>query len=95
MENVSFNYSDEEYGWVSEDIVLTDNIVLLISLKEKGVIVVEKRNPDEAEWPKVCLTKPVKDAELKFYGECEGMVLRVLTAAEPESMGYVRIGATN
>ena len=91
MQNVSFEYSDEEYGWVSEEIELTGNIVLLVSLKEKGVVVVTKRNADETATPKVCITKVITETEINFSGECNGMYLRVLTSTEPESIKVVNV----
>lgn len=91
MKDVAFEYSNEEYGWKSEDIVLTGDIVLLISLKEKGCVVVKKRNAEDAPNPKVYIKKNTDDVELPVTHDTKGKILQVLTSTEPNTIRYANI----
>lgn len=100
MTNINFTYSDEECGWVSDDIVLSGNIVLLISLKKKGIVVLKQEmisddiaTPDavEKERPKVFVSDTSEDFEFSIDGHTEGAVVSVVTNEEPESIKVINI----
>lgn len=91
MENVSFAHYNEENGWRTEDIELTGNIVLLVSLSKEGCVVIKKRNGVNEPNPKVYIKNGVKNLELTIYKEKEGMLLQVLTSTEPTSIRYANI----
>ena len=49
-------WSDDAYGWVSEDLEITGEAWLEVELPEKGRLVIKKSETPAGPWPKALIT---------------------------------------
>lgn len=90
MTEVNFTYSEKDNAWVSEEMTLAGDIVLEVSLKKKGIVILTTL--DDGEWPKSYISpKNIKDLMLEIYGETEGQKIHVNTSEEPNYIRYADI----
>ena len=83
MKQVTCQYSEEELGWVSEDIFLTGDTLLSVKLKENGKMVIKRRGQTN---PKILVSPECTDLEIKISGLCKNVTIQVITSVEPESV---------
>ena len=100
MKEVSFVYDSEENGWVSEEIELLTPVVLLIALKERGIVVVKKLMEEGVEprdWSQgtvVYVKEKVDGGELEVRPSDTSLctqVVRLYMSVEPKYIKYADI----
>lgn len=100
IQTIQGAWSDEANGWVSEDLELTGDAWLEVTLPRKGRLVVKKSETPEGPWPKAVITTwsgPVfrlrlihgmetasSDAPHKRY-------IRIITTSIPTTIQYANI----
>ena len=56
IQTINGAWSDEANGWVSEDLELTGDAWLEVTLPHKGRLVIKKSETPEGPWPKALIT---------------------------------------
>ena len=56
IQTINGAWSDEANGWVSEDLELTGDAWLEVTLPHKGRLVIKKAETPEGPWPKALIT---------------------------------------
>ena len=56
IQTIQGTWSDDANGWVSEDLELTGDAWLEVTLPHKGRLVIKKSETPEGPWPKALIT---------------------------------------
>lgn len=91
MTELKYRYSYKEYGWESDEIRLTGNIMLLISFGEKALVTIKQRGCKEDEKPKCLITEPEKDFEITVKKDADKERLTIITSKRPKFIRYAYI----
>lgn len=91
MKRVNFIYDKFANGWVSDEIKLSGDTLLKVSLTEAGVLVIKKKNDKDAPSPKVLVSAPGDTFEIPIHGDTRGKIIRVITSSEPSIISYTNI----
>lgn len=92
MEHLTSAYSEEERAWVTPETTLTQDIYLMISLKEKGKVVIRQETPD-GKHPRVPI-KRHKDTDnfaFRISVVPSSVKIQIFTSTEPQSIKYAYI----
>ena len=100
IQTIQGAWSDDANGWVSEDLEITGDAWLEVTLPHKGRLVVKKSETPEGPWPKTIITpwtgpgfrirlihgteKASSDAPHKRY-------IRIITTVEPTTIQLANI----
>lgn len=93
-------WSDEANGWVSEDLELTGDAWLEVTLPHKGRLVIKKSETPEGPWPKAVITPwtgPDFRLRLRYGTETASSdaphkrYIRIITTVEPTTIQYANI----
>lgn len=85
-------YDANELAYVSDWITLEKDIYLLISLKERGKVVIRQDGGD-GHTPRtpVKMHQDTKDFELRLRLAHPGIKIRIYTSTEPKSIRYANV----
>lgn len=90
-------WSEDANGWVSEELCLTGDIYLEVTLPQKGRIVIKKATPAGAvtantTWPKALVTKWTgPDFRIRIYGSTESHYIKIITTETPTRIAYANV----
>lgn len=92
MEYVSATYDDEELAWVTPKITLDRDIYLMVTLKEKGKLVI-RQDYGDGEVPKVPIKrhKDTECFELRVRVVPSKIDIQIFTSTEPKEIRYAYI----
>jgi hypothetical protein len=92
MENIDYEYSEEEKAWVSPEITLQRNIYLMINLKTPGKVIVRQSN-SKGESPRVPIKKHHDTSEFAFRIRVipDTVTVQIFTSTEPKEIKYAYI----
>ncbi len=92
MEILSTTYNADEQAWETQELTLSRNIWLTVTLKEKGKLVIRQQDATGA-WPRVPLGRQEDSKEfcLRVTVCPEQTKIKLFTSTEPKEIKYAYI----
>ena len=85
-------WSDEANGWVSEDLELTGDAWLEVTLPHKGRLVIKKAEQIDWPYPKALITPWCGPKfRIRLYGSTEHRYIKVVTTETPTRIQLANI----
>lgn len=103
LKTIQGAWSDEANGWVSEDLELTCDTWLEVTLPHKGRLVIKKSETPEGPWPKAVITPWAgpkflfrlfigrDDVDSKGVNIGHSRYIRIITTVTPTTIYYADI----
>lgn len=81
---MEFRYDEGENGWVSEEMVLTGETFLALSLPDRGRVCLRKSNSADGPWPIILMSPHTgPDFRIHLFGQAKGKHIKVLCTDAP------------
>lgn len=85
-------WSEQENAWVSDNLCLTGDCWLEVSLPDKGRIVIRKAEKEEGPWPMALVTSwSGPDFRIRCYGSTLYRYIRIYLTETPKTIQYANI----